>query len=164
MAMLKTIRQILNMGQRTPEFTLKEIQAIDTRLADVEAGSGSAQYFMVPLNTSAAKTDITPVIFQAPVAGSIEGLTLIPNGALAQSDTDYLTLKAIKGGATDICTAKTTKTTGGVALAENTAITFAMLAAKAVAANDVVEFSSANTGTTGAAFPGGAVLIKFVPS
>jgi hypothetical protein len=168
MALNFTLQQILDFGGNVRlaiRKIYKELEDLDTRVGEVEGGEATL-YIQQRVPSSVAKTDITPLVFRAPVAGSITEVKFIPDDAVTADDTDYLTVKVLSG-TTDIVTAKTTKTTGGTAMAANTDYAFTVVtagSANVLAAGAKVEFSSVNSGSTGKVFPGGLVYLKFVPS
>lgn len=149
-------RQIYTYPGRVSDALYMLIEEVESKVA-----SGSS-YEFVTLESSAAKTDFTPTMFMAPADGEISEIVLIPNGAISKSDSDYLTLDVINGE-TQIVTAQTTKSTGGVALARGTAISFT-LTEGTISEDDVIAFRGTNTGSSGKAFPGGLIRLQFEPS
>lgn len=121
-----------------------------------------ADYIFVNVENKAAKTDFTPILFKAPEAGAVTSISFIPQGACTASDSDYLT-HGIYNGSTLITTAKTTKTTGGTAMVQGTAINYTVNTT-ACASGDILSARIVNTGSSGKAFPGGLFVLKFVPS
>lgn len=123
-----------------------------------------ADCIMVTLAASAAKTDFTPVVFKAPESGAITSAVLIPNGAVTASDSDYLTHRLLNvTDSTYMMTGVTTKSTGGTAMALHTAQTLT-LTTTSVSSGDILAYEIVNTGSSGKAFPGAVLALKFVPS
>lgn len=119
------------------------------------------RYEQITIESSAINTDFTPTAFIPSVAGEITEIKFYPSGAVSANDTDYLTLDVINGS-TGIVTARTTKSTGGTALARATAYSFTITEGT-VAAGDVIAMRIINSGS-GKAFPGGILRIYFEPN
>lgn len=123
----------------------------------------SGEIGRVSLQSQAAKTDFAPVVFKAPVDGEITEASLIPFGTVSQSDSDYLTCTLYNTtDSSAMMTGKTTKTTGGTAMAHGTEISYTLTDGD-VTEDDIISFNIVNTGSSGKAFPGGLLILKFVP-
>jgi hypothetical protein len=157
MTLSKTIHQVERNKYGETRALYSLLEELDVRLA------GGEDYQQTHVESSAAKTDFTPVVFKAPVDGSIMEASFIPNGVVAKSDSDYLTF-GLQNGTVPIVTAKTTKSTGGVAMAQSVEIPFTISEVDSVVdEDDVITMNIVNTGSSGKAFPGGLVVLKFTP-
>ncbi len=120
----------------------------------------ATEYHQSHVAASGATTDFTACVFVAPFDGKLTEVSLYPDAAAAAHDTNYITLDVING-TTQIVTAKTTKSTGGTALARATKYGFTIGTA-AVSAGDVIALRMAHA-SSGVAFPGGLMVLKYVP-
>jgi predicted RecA/RadA family phage recombinase len=122
---------------------------------------------IVPLGTVSVTT--SQVAFVAPTAGSLNAAKIVTKDAVAANDTKYwtftLTNKGAAGAGTDKIVEKTTKATGGSALAAYTPLSLGTLSAthKVLAAGDVVLFTATKSADA-TALDEAALMLEFLPA
>lgn len=127
----------------------------------------NSRAIIVPLGAVTATT--SQVVFVAPTAGTLNAAKIVTKGAVAANDTNYwtftLTDLGAAGAGTDKIVEKTTKATGGSALAAYTPLSLGTLDAthKVLAAGDVVLFTATNSGSA-TALAEAALMMEFLPT
>lgn len=131
------------------------------------SATANSRPIIVPLGAVSATT--SQVAFVAPTAGSLNTAKIVTKDAVVANDTDYwtfvLTDKGAAGAGTDKIVEKTTKATGGSALAAYTPLSLGTLdeTHKVLAAGDVVLFTATRSGSA-TALAEAALMLEFLPA
>jgi len=102
---------------------------------------------------------------EAPVAGTVTGVSYTPEANITGADTDTRTLTLVNKGAagagsTVIATLAFTNGVNGTAFDEKAFTLSATAANRVVAAGDILAFVSTHAGSSGLADPGGLVQVE----
>ena len=131
------------------------------------SAAANSRAIIVPLGAVSATT--SQVVFVAPTAGSLNAAKIVTKDVVAANDTNYwtftLTDLGAAGAGTDKIVEKTTKATGGSALAAYTPLSLGTLSTthKVLAAGDVVLFTATKSADA-TALAEAALMLEFLPA
>jgi hypothetical protein len=159
---------------RLPDLTaqqLADVQAYERSLLARESitryglEAHAAAELVTNMPATAAAVDADQVLGEAPRAGTVIGVSYVPEAAMTGNTTESRTVRVVNrgqagAGTTVVATLAFVSGVNGVAFDEKAITLTATLADRAVAAGDVLVWESTHVGSTGLADPGGRVSVK----